>query len=59
MKVLRLDHPGDLRLCEQPKPEPGSGDMLLRVTAVGICGSDPHWFSTAGIGHAPLERPWC
>jgi L-iditol 2-dehydrogenase len=27
------------------------------VTAVGICGSDLHWWAEAGIGDAALERP--
>jgi L-iditol 2-dehydrogenase len=34
------------------------GEALVRVTAVGICGSDLHWFSEAGIGDAQLaEHP--
>jgi len=57
MKSLRLHNPGDLRLHEEPIPVPGEGEKLLRVTAVGICGSDLHWFSEAGIGDARLEKP--
>jgi L-iditol 2-dehydrogenase len=30
---------------------------LVRVTAVGICGSDLHWWDDAGIGDAQLEHP--
>ncbi|HTP00912.1 MAG TPA: alcohol dehydrogenase catalytic domain-containing protein, partial [Anaerolineales bacterium] len=30
---------------------------MLRVKAVGICGSDLHWLQEAGIGDARLERP--
>jgi L-iditol 2-dehydrogenase len=30
---------------------------LLQVTDVGICGSDLHWFSEAGIGDAQLGKP--
>jgi NADPH:quinone reductase-like Zn-dependent oxidoreductase len=30
---------------------------MLRVTAVGLCGSDLHWFEEAGIGDARLSRP--
>ncbi len=57
MKSLRLHGPGDLRLHEEPVPVPGVGEKLLLVTAVGICGSDLHWFSEAGIGDARLEKP--
>jgi L-iditol 2-dehydrogenase len=57
MKSLRLHNPGDLRLHEEPVPIPREGEKLLRVTAVGICGSDLHWFNEAGIGDARLEKP--
>ncbi len=29
----------------------------MRVTAVGLCGSDRHWLVDGGIGDAELERP--
>jgi len=41
----------------EPNPAPGPGESLLRVTAVGLCGSDVHWFSEAGIGDARLTKP--
>jgi L-iditol 2-dehydrogenase len=57
MKVLRLHSAGDLHLHTEPDPVPGPGEALLRVTAVGLCGSDLHWFVEAGIGDAQLARP--
>jgi Threonine dehydrogenase and related Zn-dependent dehydrogenases len=57
MKSLRLHAPGDLRLHEEPLPVAGLGERLLAVRAVGICGSDLHWFDEAGIGDARLEKP--
>jgi L-iditol 2-dehydrogenase len=57
MKTLRLHGPGDLRIHEEPDPVPAAGEKLLRVSAVGICGSDLHWFNEAGIGDAQLEKP--
>jgi L-iditol 2-dehydrogenase len=57
MKVVRLHAPNDLRLHDEPKPEPGPGEALVRVKAVGICGSDLHWFGEAGIGDAKLKQP--
>jgi L-iditol 2-dehydrogenase len=57
MKSVRLHNPGDLRLHDEPVPIPGEGETLLHLTAVGICGSDLHWFNEAGIGDARLEKP--
>jgi L-iditol 2-dehydrogenase len=57
VKALRLHGTCDLRLHEEPLPEPGVEELLLRVTAVGLCGSDRHWFVEGGIGDAVLERP--
>lgn len=57
MQVLRLHHAGQLALHDEPIPQPGPGEALIRITAVGICGSDLHWFSEAGIGDAQLDKP--
>jgi L-iditol 2-dehydrogenase len=57
MKVLRLHGVGDLRLHTEPDPVPGPGESLVRVSAVGLCGSDVHWFSEAGIGDSELGKP--
>ncbi len=57
MNVVRLHGPGDLRQNDEPRPESGPGETLVRVMAVGICGSDLHWFGEAGIGDAKLQRP--
>jgi len=57
MKALRLHGPGDLRLADEPAPIPGPGEVLIRVTAVGICGSDLHWYDESAIGDAVLTRP--
>jgi L-iditol 2-dehydrogenase len=57
MNVLRLHQSGDLRFHAEPEPEPAPGEALLRVTAVGICGSDLHWFADQGIGDAQLGPP--
>lgn len=57
MKALRLHAAGDLRLHDEPPPVPAAGEVLLRVTAVGLCGSDRHWFDEGGIGDAVLTRP--
>ncbi len=40
MKAWVLDDPGQLRLMEKPVPEPGPAEVLVRVDAVAICGTD-------------------
>lgn len=57
MRVLRLHAASDLRLHEEPDPVPGAGEELVRVSAVGLCGSDRHWYAEGGIGDATLDRP--
>jgi L-iditol 2-dehydrogenase len=48
---------GDIRIEDEPDPEPGPGEALVRVTAVGICGSDLHWWDEGGIGDAKISHP--
>ena len=57
MKVARLHAPGQLRTQDEPQPTPAAGEVMVRVRAVGVCGSDLHWFSGGGIGDAKLVRP--
>src|SRR5918992_873840 len=57
MRVARLHGSGDLRLGEEQPPRPGDGESLVRVEAVGICGSDLHWFKEGAIGDARVETP--
>jgi L-iditol 2-dehydrogenase len=48
---------GDLRMGEEQLPETEPGMSLVRVTAVGICGSDLHWWDEGAIGDAKLSHP--
>lgn len=57
MKAVRLFENRRLEVREEEIPVPESGETLLQVTAVGICGSDVHWFSEGGIGDARLVKP--
>jgi L-iditol 2-dehydrogenase len=57
MIALRLHDKQDLRLHEEPVPTPAADELLLRITAVGLCGSDLHWYAEGGIGDAVLSRP--
>ena len=40
MKAWVLDGPEELRLIEKPVPEPGPAEVLVRIDAVSICGTD-------------------
>ena len=42
MLAARLHEPGPVRLEEIPVPEPGPGEVLVKVAACGVCGSDVH-----------------
>ena len=44
MRAARIHGPGDLRLEDVPVPSPGSGEVLLRITGAGICGTDATLF---------------
>jgi L-iditol 2-dehydrogenase len=57
VRAARLHAVGDLRVGEEPVPDAGPGMSLVRVTAVGICGSDLHWWDEGAIGDAKLGHP--
>jgi L-iditol 2-dehydrogenase len=57
VRVVRLHAVGDLRLGEETPPDRAASQTVARVTDVGLCGSDLHWFEEGGIGDARLTRP--
>lgn len=42
MKAAFLRQGGSFEVCDSPVPEPGPGDVLVKVSYCGICGSDVH-----------------
>ena len=40
MRQINIHGAGDVRMDEAPTPEPGPRDVVVRVTACGICGTD-------------------
>jgi L-iditol 2-dehydrogenase len=44
MKALLLSKYRHLELTDLPQPSPGPGEVLIRVAACGICGSDIHGY---------------
>lgn len=58
MKAARLYGARDIRMEDLPEPgNPGAGDVLLRVKAVGICGSDLHMYADGRIGDTAYDSP--
>jgi len=47
LKTIRLFGAKNLQLVEEPKPKPDSNEVLLKIKAVGICGSDLHRYRGA------------
>ncbi|HSK07073.1 MAG TPA: alcohol dehydrogenase catalytic domain-containing protein [Acidimicrobiia bacterium] len=52
--ALRLTGVGRLDRVPVPVATPAEDEVLVRVLAVGLCGSDAHWFEEGGIGDAVL-----
>lgn len=52
MKSIVVKQPEELVIEEQPLPEPGLGEVRVKVKIAGICGSDSHIYR----GHNPFAR---
>lgn len=57
VRVCRLHGQNDLRLETAADPEPGEGEVLVRIGAGGICGSDLHYFQDGGFGPIRVREP--
>ena len=58
MRALAKTRPGPgLELVERPDPTPGPGEVLLRVDAASICGTDHHLFTWDEWAAENLEPP--
>ncbi|MYT09203.1 MULTISPECIES: alcohol dehydrogenase catalytic domain-containing protein [Streptomyces] len=44
MKVIQLTAPRTLSVTESAPPEPGPGEVLVRVGLLGLCGTDLGFF---------------
>ena len=59
MKRIVLSEPGKFSVTDAPVPDiKGDEDVLIRVSAVGICGSDMHYFRTGRIGDQIISYPF-
>jgi L-iditol 2-dehydrogenase len=56
-RAVVLHGPGDLRIEDRPVPAPGPRELLVEVTAVGVCGSDVHYYEHGRIGARVVRSP--
>ena len=52
-----LHAPGDVRIEERAVPEPGPREVLVEISAVGVCGSDVHYYEHGRIGDHVVRAP--
>ncbi|GAA4006715.1 sorbitol dehydrogenase [Deinococcus rubellus] len=57
MRRVRLHGPHDLRLHDEGRPEVVPGEVMVKVSAVSVCGSDMHYYHEGGIGPATIKTP--
>jgi L-iditol 2-dehydrogenase len=57
MRASVLRGVGDVVVEERPVPEAGPGQVVVRVTSVGVCGSDVHYYEHGRIGQFVVESP--
>lgn len=57
MTASVLVRQGELRTEQRPVPVPGRGEVLVRITSVGVCGSDTHYFAEGRIGSFVVDSP--
>lgn len=57
MHALVIHAPLDLRIEDVATPEPNENQLLVRIRAGGICGSDLHYFNHGGFGAIRIREP--
>src|SRR6476620_12557878 len=57
MRAAVLIEPGRIEMEERPIPTPAPGDVLIRVSSVGVCGSDTHYYRHGRVGSFLVEQP--
>lgn len=58
MRTVELVARRTLEVFERPlPPDPAPGEVLVKMRAVGLCGSDLHWYQDFRIGHTHVTSP--
>lgn len=57
MRASVLMSAGKIEMQERPVPTPAADEVLVRVTAVGVCGSDVHFYHDGRLGDWEVTEP--
>lgn len=57
MRALVIHAPKDLRAEEWQDEAPGQGQVVIKMEAGGICGSDLHYYNHGGFGPVRIKEP--
>ena len=57
MRASVMTGVGTLQIEDRPVPSPGPHEVLVEVAAVGVCGSDVHYYRHGRIGDFVVEEP--
>ncbi|MBL8907298.1 MAG: alcohol dehydrogenase catalytic domain-containing protein [Rhizobiales bacterium] len=57
-KAVFIHGPHDVRVGPYQPPPPRNDTVMLKVAAVGLCGSDLHYYKDGGIGAAVIAKPF-
>jgi L-iditol 2-dehydrogenase len=58
MYAAVLHAPRDLRYEQVPVPSAGPGEVLVRITTNGLCGSDVHFYREGKLGPFIVSKPY-
>ncbi len=59
MKSMQLTGIRQMKMFEVPKPDiQNDTDVLIRMCAVGVCGSDVHYYTSGKIGSQVVQYPF-
>jgi len=57
MKACVIRQARELAVEERAEPSPAANEVVVRLGAGGICGSDLHYFAEGGVGDFKLREP--
>ncbi|MER6351970.1 NAD(P)-dependent alcohol dehydrogenase [Streptomyces sp. NPDC001634] len=57
MRASVLTGVGEIVMEERPVPRPQRDEVLIKVAAVGVCGSDVHYYREGRIGDFVVDAP--
>lgn len=57
MRAAVLVEPGRIIIEEREVPTPGPGEVLIKLSSVGVCGSDTHYYEHGRIADFVVREP--